>query len=109
MRIGDGQSVASAMKDQAHPLRPLGDPKSFIARGMINFTYRELTDEDIARIAGTYHAWRGEDDAGDYPDIPGFCKRAALEEVRKDGHVLTPAATSGRNRRKTTASRSRRR
>jgi type I restriction-modification system DNA methylase subunit len=27
---------------------------------MVNRTQRELTDEDIARIANTYHAWRGD-------------------------------------------------
>jgi type I restriction enzyme M protein len=34
--------------------------------------HRELTDEEILRIAGTYHAWRGEKGAGKYEDIPGF-------------------------------------
>jgi type I restriction enzyme M protein len=38
----------------------------------------------------TYHAWRGEQDAGPYEDVPGFCKSATLEEIRKHGHVLTP-------------------
>lgn len=41
---------------------------------MVDRTHRELTDEDIARIADTYHAWRGEEKAGEYADIPGFCK-----------------------------------
>ena len=54
---------------------------------MVDRTHRELTDEDIARIADTYHAWRGEAAAGDYADEPGFCKSAPLEEVRKHGHV----------------------
>src|SRR6185312_14081013 len=29
-------------------------------------THRELTDEEIAKLAGTYHAWRGDPDAGKY-------------------------------------------
>ena len=41
---------------------------------MVDRTHRELTDDDIARIAGTYHAWRGSADAAGYADIPGFCK-----------------------------------
>lgn len=62
---------------------------------MLNRTQRELTEEDIARIARTYHAWRGEKDAGDYADVPGFCKSATLEEIRMHGHVLTPGRYVG--------------
>ncbi len=62
---------------------------------MVDRTHRELTDEEIARIASTYHAWRGEQGAGDYTDVPGFCKSAPLEEVRKHGHVLTPGRYVG--------------
>src|SRR2546425_644799 len=62
---------------------------------MVDRTHRELTDGDIAGIAATYHAWRGEKDAGEYADVPGFCKSAPVEEVRKHGHVLTPGRYVG--------------
>jgi type I restriction enzyme M protein len=29
---------------------------------LVDRTHRELTDEEAARIARTYHAWRGEPD-----------------------------------------------
>ena len=60
---------------------------------MVDRTHRELTDDDVARIAGAYHAWRDSADA--YEDLPGFCKSAALDEVRRHGHVLTPGRYVG--------------
>ena len=62
---------------------------------MVDRTHRELTDEDTARIADTYRAWRGKGAAGDYNDVPGFCKAGSLEEVRNHGHVLTPGRYVG--------------
>jgi len=52
-------------------------------------------ETEIGRIAGFYHAWRGEKDAGDYADIKGFCKAADLEEIRKYSHLLTPGTYVG--------------
>lgn len=62
---------------------------------LVDRTRRELTDEEVKKIADTYHAWRGEQEAGDYVDMPGFCKSATLEEIRKHGHVLTPGRYVG--------------
>ncbi len=58
-------------------------------------THRVLDDEEISRIADTYHAWRGEPEAGAYEDVPGFCRAAPLDEVRKHGFVLTPGRYVG--------------
>ena len=61
---------------------------------MADRTHRELSDEDIQKIADTYHHWRGDGD-GEYEDVPGFCKAASLDEIRKNGHVLTPGRYVG--------------
>ncbi|GAB6053104.1 class I SAM-dependent DNA methyltransferase [Magnetospira thiophila] len=62
---------------------------------MVDRTRKEFSDEDIAKIAGTYHAWRGEPDADTYEDVPGFCKAATLEDIRGHNHVLTPGRYVG--------------
>jgi type I restriction enzyme M protein len=73
---------------------------------LIDRIHRELTDDEVSRIAGMYHLWRGssstsspsmgEDrDRGEYTDIPSFCKAVKLDEIRKHGHVLTPGRYVG--------------
>ena len=47
------------------------------------------------RLANTVSAWRGEANAGDYADIPGFCRSVKLAEIAQHGHVLTPGRYVG--------------
>ena len=49
----------------------------------------------IDRIAGIYHAWRGEGGAGEYVDVPGFCKISVNGEIQDHGYVLTPGRYAG--------------
>jgi len=60
---------------------------------MADRTHREFTEEDIAKISGTYHEWRKRD--GKYKDIKGFCKSANIEEITKHNFVLTPGRYVG--------------
>lgn len=55
---------------------------------MADRTHREFFDEDIQKVAGTYHNWRNK--GGSYEDVKGFCKSATLEELAKHNFVLTP-------------------
>lgn len=54
---------------------------------------RVLDDEDIAKIAGTYHAWRNHD--GGYQDIPGFARAAKIDEISQHDFILTPGRYVG--------------
>jgi len=60
---------------------------------MISRVQTELTEEVIARIAGTVAAWRGVE--GDYLDVPGYCRSVKLAEIAEHGHVLTPGRYVG--------------
>lgn len=63
---------------------------------MVDRVRRELTDDNIKKIADTYHAWRGEKDAGKYEDVPGFCKSEKNKDIiEKHGAVLTPGRFVG--------------
>ena len=62
---------------------------------MVDRTHRELSDEDIARIADTYHAWRARASKTPYQDVPGFCRSATLTDIRAYDHILTPGRYVG--------------
>lgn len=57
---------------------------------MISRKQRELTDNDIATIADIYHKWRSKEQFEQYHDIPGLCKSATIEDIRKNNYILTP-------------------
>ena len=60
---------------------------------LINRRTKVLSEDDIARIADTYHAWRNPD--GDYADVKGFCCSAPLARVKELDFVLTPGRYVG--------------
>jgi type I restriction enzyme M protein len=60
---------------------------------MIDRRHRELKEDDVSKIAETYHNWRNTD--GEYEDVKGFCKSAKLEEIREHEYVLTPGRYVG--------------
>ena len=62
---------------------------------MVDRTRRELTDADVARIADTYHSWRGEPDTTPYAGVAGYCASVPIDAVATHGYVLTPGRHVG--------------
>ena len=60
---------------------------------MVTRRNRELTAEDIVRVAKTYHDYKTA--SVDYADQPGFCKVADLKEIKQNDYVLTPGRYVG--------------
>lgn len=56
---------------------------------------KQLSDEEIQKIAGAYHAWRGETPDQPYENESGFCASATLDEIAKHNYVLTPGRYVG--------------
>jgi len=68
---------------------------------LIDRVHRELSDEDISKIADAYHAWKSltpnpsPKGRGRYEDVAGFCKSATIKEIAEQGYVLTPGRYVG--------------
>jgi type I restriction enzyme M protein len=59
---------------------------------LVDRTRKEFSDEDVAKIAGAYHAWR---EGRDYKDVPGFCRATKLDEIKGHSFILTPGRYVG--------------
>ena len=59
---------------------------------MVNRRLRELSDEDIKKIANTYIAWQNEEG---YEDVQGYCKVASIDEIKEHDYILTPGRYVG--------------
>ena len=57
---------------------------------MISRKQKELSENDLEKISETYHNWRGKEHINSYKDIPGFCKSANIQDIRKNNYILTP-------------------
>ena len=93
---------AKSAHSQARGLRNRSGETLFIdARNigaMIDRTHKEFSNDDIEAIANTYHAWRGEAEAGGYEayaDEAGYCKSATLDDIKANDYVLTPGRYVG--------------
>ncbi len=63
---------------------------------LIDRVHRELTDEEILKLANTYHAWRGDKDGGrKLRRHPRLLQIGHKEEIAKHGYVLTPGRYVG--------------
>jgi type I restriction enzyme M protein len=60
---------------------------------LINRRTKEFSQEDIAKIADTYHNWRNPN--GNYQDEKGYSCSATIEKVRELDYVLTPGRYVG--------------
>ena len=59
---------------------------------MVTRKLRELSEDDIMKIANTYHAYANDEN---YEDVAGLCKKASLDEIKSNDYVLTPGRYVG--------------
>jgi type I restriction enzyme M protein len=93
--VAKDRSAAGGFRDRR------GEVLFIDARSMghlVTRVQRALTDQEIGRIATTYHAWRGESEAGEYSDLAGYCRSATLIDIGERLNVLTPGSYVGASR-----------
>lgn len=61
----------------------------------VSRTQIHLAPEEVAEISRTYHSWRGQPEAGDYQDMPGFCRAVGANEIEQHDFVVSPARYVG--------------
>jgi type I restriction enzyme M protein len=96
--ISKNKKAVDASEDFAKRRNRQGETLFIDARemgSMVSRVNKELTNDDIAHIAQTYHAWRGEKKDGNYEDKAGYCKSASLDDIKANDYVLTPGRYVG--------------
>ena len=76
------RSKSKGMK-KATTARGMGETLFIDARNMgtmVDRVHKELTTDDLAKIADTYHDWRGTEHQEEYEDVAGFCKSTMIED-----------------------------
>lgn len=58
---------------------------------MVSRKLREFTDEDVAKVAGAFDAFR----KGELDDEKGFCAAATIEDIMRQDYILTPGRYVG--------------
>ena len=58
---------------------------------MVDRKHRDLSDEDIQKLAGTVEAFQN----GSLEDVKGFCAVATLDDIAKQDYILTPGRYVG--------------
>lgn len=58
---------------------------------MVDRKHRDLSDEDIAKLADTFTAFQ----SGELEEVKGFCAVATTEDIAKQDYILTPGRYVG--------------
>ena len=90
--LAKDRSAAGGFRDRRGEVlfidaRPMGQ--------LVTRVHRVLTDHEIDRIAAAYHAWRGEPEAGEFFDEPGFCRSTQVGDIARSQYVLNPGRFVG--------------